>query len=235
MRDMDQKSCDGESVETISTCSGLFASGFESPCEGFESFDYGLHDDDAWPDTDDECFYERAQDYAPPRQCLETVLLALVMNTPASKYGEPRDRLCVTPCVMSNPKMSGSEVPQDHKSKTHEDRKEKHQPWVDMMEQPCRDQNANPIQPLNMPFPRKSQRAARSHVHSTDSSLDSANSSKKVDASKTEMDATQTPSPLALAKLTGALALRRARAMMPEVKMSIRPVEKKERCSAARD
>lgn len=50
----------------------------------------------------------------------------------------------------------------------------------------------------------------------------SENLRKKVDASKTEMDATQTPSPLALAKLTGALALRRARAMMPEVKMSIR-------------
>jgi len=54
----------------------------------------------------------------------------------------------------------------------------------------------------------------------------SENLRKKVDASRTEMttemDATQTPSPLALAKLTGALALRRARAMVPEVKMSIR-------------
>ena len=67
MRDMDQKSCDGESVETISTCSGLFASGFESPCEGFESFDYGSHDDDAWPDTDDE--YLRATAMPPtPRK-----------------------------------------------------------------------------------------------------------------------------------------------------------------------
>ena len=71
--------------------------------------------------------------------------------------------------------MSGNEVPQDPKSKPHEDRKERQQPWVDMMQQPCRDQNTDPIQPLNMPFPRKSQRAARSHVHPADSSLDSGN------------------------------------------------------------
>ena len=56
-----------DDVETISTCSG--GSDQDSPWPWMP-----------WPDTDDECCYPKS-DYRPPRECLETACLAMLLTT----------------------------------------------------------------------------------------------------------------------------------------------------------